>query len=759
MESHLSTIDTPTQVLHLVNQTQKNVFLTGKAGTGKTTLLKKIIETTHKNCAVVAPTGIAALNAGGVTIHSFFQLPPNGFLPDDSVSPMVTEGLKLESPRSLRRHFKMSALKKSVIRSLELLIIDEVSMLRADVLDAIDCVLKAVRANKSDFGGVQLLFIGDLLQLPPIVGNAEWEHLRKYYEGMFFFNALCLKNNPPVYVELQHIYRQSDARFIDLLNHLRDNFMSPDDVDLLQQYVNPTFDAEKNVGYITLTTHNRKADDINQTALNKLKGKTFRYEAFVKEEFPEKMYPLESVLELKVGAQVMFIKNDISPDKNYFNGKMAVVESLYHDAIYVRFPDEDKVIEVDRLEWQNIKYTVNESTKEIEEEVLGTFTHYPIKLAWAITVHKSQGLTFDKAVLDVSQVFAPGQAYVAFSRLRSLDGLVLLEPVRVSHLVNDKSVMEYANSKLSTPEIDEIIAKDTKIYVSEYIQNAYHWQEIISFGKKIINEINAETERSFKVLNKSKIEDFVTLWSTLHEDAQKFIQQLKRITLVDTPDYAFVAQRVEAAQTYFYEKLAQSHLDILLLLEIVKRTKRAKEFYETLAELEEKTTKAIVKLLKTKPFTQLLSQNQNISKKALITDEIATYRENLCKKARELYLDSKMLAEEDETLYEAPKKKAAKKEKKQTTEITFELWREHKTVEKIAEIRKLTPSTIEGHFVKLIQSKNIKLHEVMSDERILFLTNVFEQHPDESNSSIKEKLGDEVRWEELKMFRAHLDAI
>jgi hypothetical protein len=315
-------------------------------------------------------------------------------------------------------------------------------MLRADLLDAIDCVLKAVRGNSFPFGGVQMLFIGDLLQLPPIVGNAEWEYLKKYYEGMFFFNALSLKNNPPVYVELLHIYRQTDARFIDLLNHLRDNHVSADDIDLLQQFVNPSFDAEKNVGYITLTTHNRKADEINHTALHKLAGKSFRYKALIKDEFPEKIYPLESELELKVGAQIMFVKNDYSPQKQYFNGKMGIIESLYPDAIYVRFPEEDKVMEIERLEWQNIKYTVNESTKEIEEEVLGTFVHYPIKLAWAITVHKSQGLTFDKAVLDVSQVFAPGQAYVAFSRLRSLAGLVLLEPVRVSHLVNDKSGME-----------------------------------------------------------------------------------------------------------------------------------------------------------------------------------------------------------------------------------------------------------------------------------------------------------------------------
>lgn len=758
MSMNSSTIDTTTQVLHLVNQTHKNVFLTGKAGTGKTTLLKKILETTHKNCAVVAPTGIAALNAGGVTIHSFFQIPPNGFIPDDRVTPVVTQGVKLESPRTLRRHFKMSATKKSIIRALELLIIDEVSMLRADLLDAIDCVLKAVRGNALSFGGVQMLFIGDLLQLPPIVGNAEWEHLKKYYEGMFFFNALSIKRNPPVYVELLHIYRQTDARFIDLLNHLRDNHISKDDIDLLQQFVNPSFDAEKNAGYITLTTHNRKADEINQTALNKLKGKSFRYQAFIKDEFPEKIFPLESELELKVGAQIMFVKNDYSPQKQYFNGKMGIVESLYPDAIYVRFPEEDKVMEVERLEWQNIKYTVNESTKEIEEEILGTFVHYPIKLAWAITVHKSQGLTFDKAVLDVSNVFAPGQAYVAFSRLRSLTGLVLLEPVRVSHLVNDKSVMDYASTKLSTPEIEQIIAEDTKRYLSQYIQNAYHWDEVIHFGYKIFTEMQVDNERSFKFSCKSQIEAFVHLWKQLHEDAQKFIQQLKRITMVDTPNYSFVHERIQAAQSYFFEKLAQSHLDVLVLLEHAKRAKRAKEFYELLCEWEEKIAVCLIKLLKTNSFAALLAQNKPITKKDLLTEEVATYRENLCKKARQIYVDSKMLVEEDEgVLYEAPDKKQSKKEKKPTIEITHDLWKLHKSVEKVAEIRKLTRSTIQTHFVKLIQSKLLRLDEVMSDERISFLKGHFEKYPDASNSELKEILEEEVTWEELKMFRAHLE--
>ena len=434
-------------VLQFINQTNKSVFLTGKAGTGKTTLLKEIIKSTHKNTVVVAPTGIAALNAGGVTIHSMFQLPFGGFIPANSEAAPFSDSLKFETKDTLRRHFRMSAIKRQVIQNMELLIIDEVSMLRSDLMDAIDFMLQSVRKKRTPFGGVQLLFIGDLLQLPPVIRDEEWRTLRQYYKGKFFFHSHVIQNNPPLYIELSKIFRQSDATFIELLNNLRNNKITNENISFLNQFVNPNFDLKANKGYITLTTHNAKADSINLQSIADLNGNATKYQAKITGDFPDKIFPLEEILELKIGAQIMFIKNDLSPEKNYFNGKMGIVKSISKDEIWINFPEENKSIEVERYEWQNIRYFVNENTKEIEEEVLGTFVHYPIKLAWAITVHKSQGLTFDKAALDVSQVFAPGQAYVALSRLRSLNGLVLLTPLRMNGISNDDDVMDYASNK------------------------------------------------------------------------------------------------------------------------------------------------------------------------------------------------------------------------------------------------------------------------------------------------------------------------
>ena len=427
--------------LQFINQTQKSIFLTGKAGTGKTTLLREIIATTHKNTVVVAPTGIAALNAGGVTIHSMFQLPFSAFIPSYEEASQFTETVKFENKETLRRHFKMNNVKRNVIRNMELLIIDEVSMLRADLLDAIDFMMQTVRKNTRAFGGVQVLFIGDLLQLPPVIRDEEWRTLRNYYKGKFFFHSHVIQQYPPLYIELSKIYRQSDDTFISVLNNLRNNQITPQDIQVLNEYVKPDFDLKNNPWYITLTTHNAKADSINEQAIGDLAGNEFAYQPFIVGDFPEKIFPVEENLKLKVGAQVMFVKNDLSFEKRYFNGKMGVVKSLSAEEIFIHFPEEDKTIEVEKYEWKNIRYKVNDLTKEVEEEVLGTFAHYPLKLAWAITVHKSQGLTFEKAALDVSQVFLPGQAYVALSRLTSLNGLILLSPLQMNGISNDQDVM------------------------------------------------------------------------------------------------------------------------------------------------------------------------------------------------------------------------------------------------------------------------------------------------------------------------------
>jgi len=510
-----------------INQTNRSIFLTGKAGTGKTTLLKEIIRTTHKKAVIVAPTGIAALNAGGVTIHSFFQLPFSGFIPQFNVPPTVSEQLKLETKDTLVKHFKFTGKRKAILQSVELLIIDEVSMLRADLLDAIDWTLRSVRRENYPFGGVQVLYIGDLLQLPPVIRNEEWNVLRNYYNGIFFFNANVVQEDPPLYIELKKVHRQSDADFIQILNHLRNNLITQDDIQILNQYVNPSFSSKDNPGYVTLTTHNAKADTINQQALSELKGKSWFYEADITGEFPPHMHPIDEKTELKVGAQVMFIKNDLSFDKNYYNGKTGVIQSLSTEEIFVHFPEENKTIEVERYEWQNIRYSLDDKTQEIKEEVLGTFVHYPLKLAWAITVHKSQGLTFDKAILDVSQVFAPGQAYVALSRLRSLDGLVLLKPIQLNGLENDRQVMSYTTQQPDESQLGNYLSEDTIHYVYSLLTHAYDFHDLVAAWRIHDASYVPLGSKSEKGKQRAWSNQQYGVIQPLVQPADKFIQQIQ----------------------------------------------------------------------------------------------------------------------------------------------------------------------------------------------------------------------------------------
>ena len=508
--------------LQFINQTQRSIFLTGKAGTGKTTLLREIIRTTHKNTVVVAPTGIAALNASGVTIHSMFQLPFGGFIPD-TIAPHFSDAIKFETKNTLMRHFRMSGLKKAVIRNMELLIIDEVSMLRADLLDAIDFTMQSIRKNKNPFGGVQVLFIGDLLQLPPVIREEEWKILKNYYRGKFFFHALVIQQNPPLYIELSKIFRQTDDAFISILNNLRNNQISEQDIQNLNAYVQPNFDLKKNKGYITLTTHNAKADAINVQSLADLEGKQISYLPEIVGDFPEKIYPVEANLQLKIGAQIMFVKNDITYEKRYFNGKMGVIKSLSENEILVHFPEEGKTIEVEKYEWQNIRYNINAMTKEIEEENLGTFVHYPIKLAWAITVHKSQGLTFDKAAIDVSQVFLPGQAYVALSRLRSLSGMILLSPLRMNGISNDQEVMDYAQNKADESNLESTLRKETNTFIHEYLKNAFDWAELAQEWRNHQFSYTEKSDVSEKAKHAIWAKKNAELLNELIEPSKKFL--------------------------------------------------------------------------------------------------------------------------------------------------------------------------------------------------------------------------------------------
>ncbi len=744
--------DAAANTLKFINQTHRSVFLTGKAGTGKTTLLREIIKTTHKNTVVVAPTGIAALNAGGVTIHSMFQLPFGGFIPATNVAPTFTQSVKFESQDTLRRHFKMSGLKKAVIRNMELLIIDEVSMLRADLLDAVDFMMRSVRKKQEPFGGVQVLFIGDLLQLPPVVKGEEWATLKNYYKGMFFFHSHVVEKNQPLYIELSHIYRQTDNEFIGILNNLRNNMVTASDMNLLNTFVNPDFDLKANKGYITLTTHNAKADEMNTRSLADLKAKSFNYEAEIIGDFPDKIFPVDSNLELKIGAQIMFVKNDLSADKNYFNGKTGIVSSLSNAEILITFPDENKTIEVEKYEWENIRYIVNPDTKEVQEEILGTFVHYPIKLAWAITVHKSQGLTFDKAALDVSRVFLPGQAYVALSRLRSLNGLVLLSPMQMNGISNDTEVMAYERNKADQKQLLETLAIETQNYVLKSLKNSFDFESLEALWRAHRFHHNEDSKNDHRKWARKHSEAIVGLLSP----SQKFKSQLDKIFATNPPDLSHLSERIAAALQYFIEPLDNILSELLWKMEEIQRIKGAKGLFTELSEIEEMQTNSVLKLLKAQLLTSVFVEGGEIVKENLLSDEIKTYRANKLRLIREEFKkqNTNLIAQDDESQRYTAKTKTKKEPKKSTVLETYELWMQKNSVKEIATARKLTTQTIYGHIAKLIQSETISLTAVLPEDKIAELRIAFKGYNEPSLNGLKEKYGDKFTWDELRLFRA-----
>ena len=451
--------------IQLVNQSNRNIFLTGRAGTGKTTFLKYIRENCPKQMAVVAPTGVAAINAGGVTIHSFFQLPLAPFIPESGGTGFQNNDQEVSNKHSLLSRLRFNSEKKKVLQQLEILVIDEISMVRCDTLDAIDTVLRHIRQRPAErFGGVQLLFIGDMLQLPPVIKEQEWSLLSEYYSGQYFFDGKVLQEDPPVYIEFNKIYRQRDEQFIGLLNQVRNNELDGEGMKILESRFQPSFRRSKQDGYIVLTTHNNKAGEINAKELNSLSGKLFSYNAEVQDEFSDRAYPADEVLYLKVGAQVMFIRNDAAEKgKRYFNGKIGTVSKLETDKIFVQCDDEVE-IEVQREKWENIRYTLNKSTRQLDSDVLGSFTQYPLRLAWAITIHKSQGLTFEKAIIDAGAAFAPGQVYVALSRCTNLEGMVLQSRVNSSSLFSDARIVEFSQRSASSGQLQQEFAIAKKHY-------------------------------------------------------------------------------------------------------------------------------------------------------------------------------------------------------------------------------------------------------------------------------------------------------
>ena len=510
-------------VEELVLFTDSHIFLTGKAGTGKTTFLKNLPLKTYKRMVVVAPTGVAAINAGGQTIHSFFQLPFGPQIPENAL------GKAFNAKTVAAQYQKLNKKKINLIRSLDLLIIDEISMVRADVMDAIDSVLRRVRRSQKPFGGVQLLMIGDVHQLAPVAKAEEWEMLSPYYDTPYFFGSQVLKKAPYVCVELEHIYRQHDDDFITLLNKVRNNRMDAECVRLLNSRFKPGFIPNDEEGYITLTTHNYQADQINESKLAAIKQKTLVFKAAVHGTFPENTYPTKEELVLKIGAQVMFVKNDPNPEKAFYNGKIGRVVDYDEDNGTVTVESDGEHIVVPKLTWQNMEYTINPDNQDIEEKEIGSFTQIPLRLAWAVTIHKSQGLTFDKVIVDAGQAFAHGQVYVALSRCTSLEGLVLKTRITSTALINDHSVDQFIDH---LPEKEPTQAKVNQLrhdYELETMLELINFDDIYRhFGK--LTKVVYDNDTLFE---STMIQDLSQRRNRIHEElcqvGIKFEGQIRKL--------------------------------------------------------------------------------------------------------------------------------------------------------------------------------------------------------------------------------------
>jgi nucleoside-triphosphatase THEP1 len=712
-----------------VNQTSKHLFLTGKAGTGKTTFLKYIKENSFKKMAIVAPTGVAAINAGGVTIHSLFQLPFGAFLPTQKNTADVYNG-RVNNQHSLFKNIRLSSAKRDLIKELDLLIIDEVSMVRADLLDAVDTVLRHVRRQPLlPFGGLQMLYIGDLFQLPPVVRNEEWELLKEYYESPFFFNAQAVKHAPPVYIELKKIYRQSDSAFIHILNNIRNNICTKEDLEKLHEHYHPDFIPAKEENYIVLTSHNEKADAINRRELQKLSGQVYSYKAEITGEFYDRSFPAEEVLNLKVGAQIMFIKNDKGEFRRYFNGKIGVVKNIFDDKIYISFPGETDTLTLEKETWQNIKYNYNKDSDRIDEEELGTFKQYPIRLAWAITIHKSQGLTFDKAIIDAGSSFAPGQVYVALSRLTSLDGLILHSRIHPNCISTDSRVLEFVKAEESEDQLQEILKEGQEVFVKHSLLKGFNWQ-------KVEDAILAHKEN---ILGRDlpKKEQSLTWVTTMHQSVEeinevskKFIRQLEQLYVSE--GYQQLYERTKAAVDYF-SKAVDEKLIISLdaHFEEMKKEKKVKRYLNEMAELKK----------------VILRQKQVLQHTLELAEALMKADKDLILQAEKIHQPIKVdLAKEEEAV-----KRSGRLPKGETARVSLQLYKQGKSIEEIAKERNFAYTTIEGHLSEFITTGEVEVHELISPSRLeAILAILKEEEVIPSSGVIKSKLPNDFSYGEIK---------
>ncbi len=705
-----------------VNNTSRHVFLTGKAGTGKTTFLRHIRESTQKNAVVAAPTGVAAINAGGTTLHSLFQLPFGPFVPANNRGFSENAGT---DQNGLLKQLRLSGPKRELLQEMELLIIDEVSMMRADMLDAIDTILRSVRRNQmAPFGGVQVLYIGDLYQLPPVVPNDEWNLLSQYYESPFFFHARVIAQSPPLYIELQKIYRQNEQRFIDILNRIRNNQVIPDDLEELNSRILVLDEFESRGQTITLTTHNKKADAINSNELAKLPGKLYRFEGKIEKDFPEYALPTDLSLSLKIGAQVMFIKNDAGESRKFFNGKLAVISRIDKEDIFVVPAGESNEIKLEKETWKNIRYNYNKEEDSIEEEELGSFSQFPIRLAWAITIHKSQGLTFEKAIIDAGQAFAAGQVYVALSRCTSLEGLQLSSKIFASAIQTNPQVIAFAQKAAEADELQAVLDKERKSFAVSHLYQLFEWKKLVKETEELKELTGDKTfigkDRAMEMVN-------ILLSKTIEQQeiANRFLSELRGYSFSeeDNSDFQRIGERLGKAVHWFCSSLYNNC--ILPLHEqgkFLEGKSKVRTYLKGLTDLES-------------VYWSKLNQLQA----AKFPD---FFYEGIDKK-----YDRSVLGQ-----IEVDKARKPKQPKGSSQKETLALFKSGMSISEIANQRKLAKGTIEGHLADFVFTGEIEPREILTEEKINAIEKVLDQaKPGDNSASLKQQLGDDFSYADLRI--------